>query len=101
MINLIKKLTKSQKETLKFYTINDYLLINALLWNEDENTIDELIKIINDDGRGVLEEAIKIGFDVRWNCNKERGQEIYKMYVKRFPLINNEEIKKEIIERAK
>ena len=40
MINLIKKLTKSQKETLKFYTINDYLLINALLWNEDENTID-------------------------------------------------------------
>lgn len=99
--NNINFLSRDQKETLKFYTTNDYLLINALLWEEDDSTIDELIKIINDDGRGVLQEAIEMGFDVRWNCSKERGEEIYEIYTKRFPIINDETIKNKIIERAR
>ena len=64
-------MTDEQKETLKFYTTNDYLLINGILWGEDESTIDTLIHIINEDGLGVMKEARELGFDVRWNCTKE------------------------------
>ena len=40
-------LTKEQKESLMFYVTNDYLLVNALLWNEDIKVINELIDLIN------------------------------------------------------
>jgi len=43
-------MTDAQKETLQFYTANDYLLINGLLWGENEKTIESFIKLINDDG---------------------------------------------------
>ena len=33
-------MTEAQKEALRFYTTNDYLLLNGLLWGEDEKTID-------------------------------------------------------------
>ncbi|MDO4741006.1 MAG: hypothetical protein Q4A66_10095 [Eubacteriales bacterium] len=94
-------MTDAQKETLRFYTTNDYLLINGLLWGEDENTIDEFIRIINEDGRGVMAEALEQGFDVRWNCSKEEGERLYKIYQRRFPLIENQSIKNQIIERAR
>ena len=38
-------LTEEQKESLKFYVTNDYLLVNALLWNEDIKVIKEVINI--------------------------------------------------------
>lgn len=94
-------MTDEQKETLKFYTTNDYLLINGILWGEDENTIDTLIHIINEDGLGVMKEARELGFDVRWNCTKEEGERIYKVYQKRFPVIDSEAVKKQIIDRAR
>lgn len=67
-------MTESQKETLRFYITNDYLLINGLLWGEEEKTIDLFIQLINADGRGVMAEAMAQGFDVRWNCSKEEGE---------------------------
>lgn len=95
-------MTEAQKETLRFYTTNDYLLINGLLWGEDEKTIDVFIKLINDDGRAVMAEAIEQGFDVRWNCSKEEGEKLYQIYQKRFPVINNNQsIKSQILEQAK
>ena len=94
-------MTEAQKETLRFYTTNDYLLINGLLWGEDEKTIDVFIKLINDDGRAVMAEAIEQGFDVRWNCSKEEGEKLYQIYQKRFPIINNQNIKSQILEQAK
>lgn len=94
-------MTEAQKETLRFYTANDYLLINGLLWGEDEKTIDVFIKLINDDGRAVMAEAIEQGFDVRWNCSKEEGEKLYQIYQKRFPIINNQSIKSQILEQAK
>ena len=94
-------MTESQKETIKFYTTNDYLLINGLLWKESSETIDAFIKLINDDGRGVIQEALELTPEIRWNCSKEEGEVLLKMYQRRFPLIENEYIKKEIIERAK
>lgn len=94
-------MTEAQKETLKFYTTNDYLLINGLLWGEDQTVIDEYIQLINADGRAVMKEAIDIGFQKRWNCNKEDGEKLYKIYQKRFPVINCVETKNEIINRAK
>ena len=94
-------MTEAQKETLRFYTTNDYLLINGLLWGEDEKTIDVFIKLINDDGRAVMAEAIEQGFDVRWNCSKEEGEKLYQIYQKRFPIINNQSIKSQILEQAK
>lgn len=94
-------MTEAQKETLRFYTTNDYLLINRLLWGEDEKTIDVFIKLINDDGRAVMAEAIEQGFDVRWNCSKEEGEKLYQIYQKRFPIINNQSIKSQILEQAK
>ena len=94
-------MTEAQKETLRFYTTNDYLLINGLLWGEDEKTIDVFIKIINDDGRAVMAEAIEQGFDARWNCSKEEGEKLYQIYQKRFPVINNQSTKSQILEQAK
>ena len=73
-------MTEEQKETLRFYTTNDYLLINGLLWGEDEETIDIFINLISEDGRGVMNEAIKQGVDVRWNCSKDEGDRLYKIY---------------------
>lgn len=94
-------MTEAQKETLRFYATNDYLLINGILWGENEATIDTFIRIINEDGRGVMKEAIEAGFDVRWNCSKEVGEKLFKIYQKRFPTIDNEDVKREIICRAK
>ena len=94
-------MTDEQKETLKFYTTNDYLLINGLLWGENDQTLDTRIHIINEDGLGVMKEARELGFDVRWNCTKEEGERIYKVYQKRFPVIDSEAVKKQIIDRAR
>ena len=94
-------MTEAQKETLRFYTTNDYLLINGLLWGEDEKTIDRFIQLINEDGRGVMAEAIEQGFEKRWNCSKDEGERLYQIYQKRFPIIHNDDVKKEIIKRAK
>ena len=93
-------MTEAQKETLRFYTTNDYLLINGLLWGESEKTIDQFIQLINADGRGVMAEAVEQGFDVRWNCSKEEGEKRYQVYQKRFPRINQKE-KDKILERAR
>ena len=94
-------MTEAQKETLRFYTTNDYLLINGLLWETDEKTIDIFIHLINEDGRGVMSEAVEQGFDVRWNCSKEEGERLFHIYRKRFPVIDSEEVKEQIIERAR
>lgn len=94
-------MTEAQKETLRFYTTNDYLLINGLLWGEDEKTIDRMIQLINEDGRGVMTEAVEQGFEVRWNCSKEEGKRIYQMYQKRFPVIDNQSAKNRILEQAR
>lgn len=94
-------MTEAQKETLRFYTINDYLLINGLLWGENEKTIDIFIQLINADGRGVMAEAIEQGFDVRWNCSKEEGERLYQIYQKRFPIIDNQSVKNQVLERAR
>ena len=94
-------MTEAQKETLRFYTTNDYLLINGLLWGEDDKTIDIFIKLINDDGRDVMAEAVEQGFDVRWNCSKTEGEKLYQIYQKRFPVIDHPNVKDQILMRAK
>lgn len=94
-------MTEQQKETLQFYTTNDYLLINGLLWEESKESIDAIIDIINQDGLAVMKEAAEMGFDVRWNCSKEDGEKRYKVYEKRFPVIDGEEVKSQILERAR
>lgn len=94
-------MTEAQKETLRFYTTNDYLLINGLLWGENEKTIDIFIQLINDDGRCVMAEAVEQGFDVRWNCSKEEGERLYQIYQRRFPIIDNQNVKNQVLERAR
>ena len=94
-------MTVAQKETLRFYTTNDYLLINGLLWGTDEKTIDIFINLINEDGRGVMSEAVEQGFDIRWNCSKEEGDRLYQIYQKRFPIIDSQAVKEQILERAR
>ena len=94
-------MTDEQKITLKFYTTNDYLLINGILWGEDESTIDAFIHLINEDGLGVMKEARELGFDVRWNCTKEEGERIYKVYQKRFPVIVTKDVKNQILDRTR
>lgn len=94
-------MTDAQKETLRFYTTNDFLLINGLLWGADDTTIDRYIQLINADGRGVIAEALAQGPDVRWNCSKEEGEHLLQIYQKRFPVIENQAVKDEILERAK
>ena len=97
----MKELTESQIETIRFYTTNDYLLINGLLWGERPEVINEFIDLINTDGRAVMKEAEEMGFDVRWNCDKTTGEKLYETYKKRFPVIESDETRKEIIERTK
>lgn len=94
-------MTEAQKETLRFYTTNDYLLINGLLWGECEKTIDIFIQLINEDGRGVMAEAVEQGFEVRWNCSKEEGERLYQIYQKRFPIIVNQNVKNQILAQAR
>lgn len=94
-------MTEQQKETIRFYTTNDYLLINGLLWNEDSDVLTEKIKIINEDGRGVMKEALEQGFDKRWECSQEEGKRIYRMFEKRFPVIYSDAIIEQIMDRAK
>ena len=94
-------MTEAQKETLRFYTTNDYLLINGLLWGECEKTIDIFIQLINEDGRGVMAEAVEQGFEVRWNCSKEEGERLYQIYQKRFPIIDNQNVKNQILAQAR
>lgn len=94
-------MTEAQKETLRFYTTNDYLLINGLLWGENAKTIDRFIQLINDDGRSVMAEAMEQGFDVRWDCSKEEGERLYQVYQKRFPMIDSQNVKDQILDRAR
>lgn len=94
-------MTEQQKETIRFYTTNDYLLINGLLWGEDEATINQFIDLINKDGRGVMKEAEEQGFDKRWECDEEEGKRIYETYKKRFPVIDSPKVRDAIIQRAK
>ena len=94
-------MTEAQKETLRFYTTNDYLLINGLLWGEDEETIDRFIRVINDDGRGVMAEAAEQGYDVRWNCSKEEGERLWQVYQRRFPVIDSQGVKDRILAQAR
>ena len=94
-------MTEEQKETLRFYITNDYLLINGLLWKENDKTIDTFIQLINEDGRGVMNEAVELGVEVRWNCTKEEGERLYKIYQKRFPIIDSENVKNQILQQAK
>ncbi len=94
-------MTEAQKETLRFYTTNDFLLINGLLWGANEETLDRYIHIINQDGLAVMKEAVEMGFDVRWDCTKEEGERLYKIYQKRFPAIANDAVKAQILEQAK
>lgn len=94
-------MTEAQKETLRFYTTNDFLLINGLLWGESEETIDRYMQIINQDGLAVMKEAVEIGFDIRWDCAKEEGERLYQVYQKRFPVIENDTVKAQILDRAK
>ena len=94
-------MTEAQKETLRFYTTNDYLLINGLLWKVEEKTIEVFIQLINEDGRAVMAEAVEQGYDVRWNCSKEEGVRLFNVCQKRFPVIDHEDVKKCILERAR
>ena len=94
-------MTESQKETLRFYTTNDYLLINGLLWGEDEQKIDIFINLINEDGRGVMAEASQQGYGIRWNCNEEEGERLYKVYQRRFPIIDSVAVKEQILKQAR
>lgn len=94
-------MTEAQKETLRFYTTNDFLLINGLLWGESEETINAYIDVINQDGLAVMKEAVEMGYDVRWSCSKEEGEKLYQIYQRRFPIIDSEDIRRQIIERAK
>lgn len=94
-------MTEAQKETLRFYTTNDYLLINGLLWGESEKRIGAYIDIINQDGLAVMKEADEMGYDVRWDCSKEEGKKRYQIYQRRFPIIDSEDVRRQIIERAK
>ena len=94
-------MTEAQKESLRFYTTNDYLLINGLLWGENEEMIDRFIRVINDDGRGVLAEAVEQGFDVRWSCGKEEGERLYRVYQRRFPVIDSQAVRDRILAQAR
>ena len=71
------------------------------MWGEDASVIDKFIHIINDDGRCVMQEALSQGFDVRWHCSKEDGEKLFNVYHKRFPVIDHDDVKNEIITRAK
>ena len=94
-------MTDAQKETLRFYTTNDYLLINGLLWGEDEAKIDIFIRLINEDGRAVMAEAVAQGFAERWDCSQEEGQRLYGIYQRRFPVLDSEEVKAAILATAR
>ena len=94
-------MTQDQKDTLRFYTTNDYLLINGLLWGEKQDVLDEMIRLINEDGRRVMQEALDAGFSVRWDCTREEGERLYRVYQQRFPVLDTEAVKQRVLDRAR
>ena len=44
-------MTEAQKETLRFYTTNDFLLINGLLWGAPQEKLDFFMQLINRDAK--------------------------------------------------
>jgi len=87
-------------ESILFYTRNDYLVINNLLYNNHEWLM-RGIEMANKDAKGVMQEAIEQGVDKRWGVSKEEGEKIFAMYKRRTPEVLDDTAIKEIIERAK
>ena len=56
--------------------------------------------MINQDGRGCLEEALEQGYQKRWGLNQEDGEKLANIYRRRFPEILNDETKAKIIKQA-
>ena len=88
-------MNKEQEESLFFYARNDYLIINNLLLGNVERAI-KGYKLAYEDGRGMVREALEVGVGERWGVSKEKGQEIFDWYEKRYP----DELNKEVIETA-
>ncbi|MBQ9785895.1 MAG: hypothetical protein IJW25_00315 [Clostridia bacterium] len=69
-------------ETLMFYTINDYLIINNLLLGNTQN-LSKLISVVNNDYKNMIIEmadnpAKRLGLD-----DTQLANEIYEAYKKR------------------
>lgn len=93
-------MNNKQKEAIDFYLRNDYLLINALLWN-DLNDLDKKIKIIVDCNNAKIKEAIEVSPEKYWGCSKEESQKILNIFKSRSYKNIGKKEKQEIIARAK
>ena len=88
------------EESICFYTRNDYLLINDLLWGNSDN-IEKVIKIIVENSKACMKEAEEIGIENRWRGGPERCHALYEAYQKRTPKDLTANAKTKLIVQAK
>jgi len=90
---------KEQKESILFYSLNDYLIINNLMWGNKKEAIDGY-KIAYNDAQGIMKEALQMGLDKRWGVSLKKGKELFNAYKRRFPEILNEMVLEKVLKRA-
>lgn len=93
-------MNNEQKESIYFYSTNDYLIINSIMWGNMQGALNG-IKIANQDAKAVMKEALEQGFDKRWGVSLEKGNEIFRAYERRTAIEINSATTQEYINRAK
>ena len=87
------------KEAVDFYTGADYLIVNSLLWLNEEN-IDRAIEAVWQNNTGVMREAISETPEKRFGLPKDEAQAKFDAYRRRTPEVLNEKTRIEMIKTA-
>jgi len=87
------------KESIRFFTGADFLVINAFLWG-NKIDLERGIEAVHGNNVGIIREAVEMTPEVRWGVSKEEGQKLLDSYRRRTPDEINELTKSAFIETA-
>lgn len=87
------------EEALFFYTGADYLVINAFLW-QNRSALDPCIDIVQQNNRGMIQEAVAATPSKRFGVSEEDGEKILAAYRRRTFDPLNEQARRQIVRIA-
>ncbi|MCL2557842.1 MAG: hypothetical protein FWE09_05130 [Treponema sp.] len=92
-------MNESTRESIRFFTGADYLVVNNLLWANKIN-LRRGIEAAHRNNAGVIREAMEMTPEVRWGVPKEEGEKLLEAYRRRTPDEITEASEAKIIETA-